>query len=100
MKVFSRSKLQEVLSDPKLSLAGIARLIGIDRQSLRAYKLGLREPQSSTLFLIAGALGVPIDYFSENVPDMKIQQQKLPLREERKTRKKNSNQARQGTANA
>ena len=91
MKVFSKVKLQEALSDPKLSLSGIAKVLGMDRQSLRAYKLGQKEPRSSALFLIASALGKPVDYFSENISDEEIRQQKLSLTAEKTPRKKVAN---------
>ena len=100
MKVFSQEKLKQALSDPKLSMPGLARITGMTPQTLRRYRNGEREPISSALFIIAGALGVPVDYFSDLVSDSKLQQQKLPLREERKTRKKSNNQAQQGAANA
>ena len=88
MKVFSVKKLKDLLSDPRYHQAGIAESAGISRQTLYDIRDGRKHPKANTLFAIAWVLGKPADYFSEDVADATVLQQKLALREERKARKK------------
>lgn len=64
MRVFSTEKLQEIFSDPRLNLAGIARMAELSTGSILKLKRG-SVPSANTLVALADVLGKPLDYFFE-----------------------------------
>lgn len=48
----------------------LARLIGITFQQVQKYERGTNRIVASRLFELAQALGVPVDYFFESMPEL------------------------------
>jgi DNA-binding XRE family transcriptional regulator len=65
MKRFSPRKLAALLNDPRVRIAGVAKVAGITVQTLYAVRDGKNSPKSETVAAIAFALNKPIDYFYE-----------------------------------
>jgi transcriptional regulator with XRE-family HTH domain len=65
MKKFSARKLDALLSDERVSIAGIQRFAGVSHNCIRKLRRGLSVPSANTLAVLAEAFEKPIEYFFE-----------------------------------
>lgn len=64
-----RDQLKAVMSAQGLSQAELSRLTGIGKPSISQYLNGTNKPTQKRQRVIAEALGLPGDYFSEDLPE-------------------------------
>lgn len=77
MKIFSHRKLDELLSDPRIRISGVAKVAGVTVPTVNDIRKGKKKPMFNTVAGIAMALNKPIDYFMED--EALVRQQRLTL---------------------
>lgn len=82
---FFAEKLKEKRLERNLTQQELANLIGVKDSAITQYEKGKREPKMNTVFKLADALGVSIDYFVNNqfnkvVLEKTLNIAKIPIR--------------------
>ena len=74
MKTFTEILISRIEADPKLTVAGVAIMAGLDNSTIRRMIEHERNPRIDTAMKICDALGVSIDEFmSESRPGLEVE---------------------------